>query len=145
MVIMKKFFVYAIMVLCYFASNMLCSVLNVLSANGQNLQAIALVLTIIFSAVFAFLAYYIPQKILVSEKGLRYKVLSIITMILGFMTAASTLLTVNENAELFDIFVNPQMLVLFLIALINPALIFGITLFILYKKNYRIDLSNRLK
>ncbi len=141
---MKKFLVYVIMVLCYFASNWVCTILNTISANGEGLQAIALVLTILFSVAFAFLSFYGPQKILVSDKGLRYKVLSIFTIIIGFTTGVSALTTVYENAELFDIFVHPDMLVLFLVSLINPTFIFGITLFVLYKKNYKKDLTNKL-
>ncbi len=141
---MKKFLVYVIMVLCYFASNWVCTILNTISANGEGLQAIALVLTILFSVAFAFLSFYGPQRILVSDKGLRYKVLSIFTIIIGFTTGVSALTTVYENAELFDIFVHPDMLVLFLVSLINPTFIFGITLFVLYKKNYKKDLTNKL-
>ncbi len=96
------------------------------------------------SVAFAFLSFYGPQKILVSDKGLRYKVLSIFTIIIGFTTGVSALTTVYENAELFDIFVHPDMLVLFLVSLINPTFIFGITLFVLYKKNYKKDLTNKL-
>ena len=141
---MKKFLVYVIMVLCYFASNWVCTILNTISANGEGLQAIALVLTILFSVAFAFLSFYGPQKILVSDKGLRYKVLSVFTIIIGFTTGVSALTTAYENAELFDIFVHPDMLVLFLVSLINPTFIFGITLFVLYKKNYKKDLTNKL-
>ena len=141
---MKKFLVYLIMVLCYFASNWVCTILNTISANGEGLQAIALVLTILFSVAFAFLSFYGPQKILVSDKGLRYKVLSIFTIIIGFTTGVSSLTTVYENAELFDVFVHPDMLVLFLVSLINPTFIFGITLFVLYKKSYKKNLTNKL-
>ena len=140
----KKFLVYLTMILCYFASNWFCKILNLISANVENLQAVALVLTILFSVAFAFLSFYGSQKILKSEKGLRYKVLSIFTIIVGFTTGVSALTTVYENAELFDIFVNPDMLVLFLVSLINPTFIFGITLFVLHKKNYKKDLTNRL-
>lgn len=141
---MKKFLTYLTMILCCFASNWFCTILNLISANGQNLQAVALVLTILFSIAFAILSFYGPQKILKSEKGVRYKALSIFTIIVGFTTAVSALTTVYENAELFDIFVHPDMLVLFLISLINPTFIFGIALFVVYKKNYKKDLTNKL-
>ena len=134
---MKKFLIYTVMILCYFASNLFCTILNSISANGENIQAVALVLTILFSVAFAFLSFYTPQKILKSDEGVRYKILSIFTIIIGFTTGVSALTSVYENAELIDLFVNPYMLVLFLVSLINPTFIFGITLFILYKKNYK--------
>lgn len=141
---MKKFLVYVIMILCYFASNWACTIFNMFSANGGVIQVIALLLTIIFSIGFAFLSFYGPQKILLSEKGLRYKVLSIFTIIMGVITAMSAIKIVNENAELFDIFTQPDMLVLLLLSLLNPAFIFGVTLFIFYRKSYKKDLTNRL-
>lgn len=141
---MKKFLVYIIMILCYLASNLVCTIINTISANGKSLQIMALALTILFSIVFAFLAFYGPQKILVSDKGLRYKVLSIFTIIIGFITGVSALTSVYENAELFDIFVHPDMLVLFVISLINPTFVFGIALFVSYKKHYKKDLKNKL-
>ena len=132
------------MILCYFASNWFCTILNLISANRNNLQAVVLILTILFSIAFAFLSFYGSQKVLKSEKGLRYKVLSILTIIVGFTTGVSALTKAYENAELFDVFIHPDMLVLFLVSLINPTFIFGIALLLLYKKNYKKDLTNKI-
>ena len=133
---MKKFLIYLIMIICYLVSNWMCEILNILSANYINLQAVALVLTILCSVALSFVSFYVPQKILTSGNGLRYKLLSLFTMIIGFTSGVSSLTTVYENIELFDIF-RPLIFFSLLVFLINPTFIFGIILFVLYKKNYK--------
>lgn len=141
---MKKFLVYVIMVLCYFASNLVCSISNTLSSNEEGMQILALVITLISSIAFAFLSFYGPQKIFSSERGLRYKVLSIFSIVIGMIKGISAVTAVDENAELFNIIVQPDMLFLLIVSLLNPAFIFGITLFVLYKKNYKGSDVNRI-
>ena len=141
---MKKWGLYIIMILCYFASNIACNALNMLAQSGGMLMLIiTLILTIIFSIAFAFLSFYIPQKIRVSEKGLRYKVMSVITLIIGIALVLSVIATINENIGLTNIF-NPYILLSILLSLLNPAFIFGITLFILYRSHYKNNLINKL-
>ena len=142
---MKKASVYIIMVLCYIASNITCSLLNMLSQDsGIPMMITTLILSLIFSAAFAFLAFYIPQKLLASEDGMRYKVMSIIAIIIGSVMALSVIAAVNGNAGLTSILTNPYLLLLLLLSLLNSAFIFGITLFILYKKHYKKDWTHRL-
>lgn len=133
---MKRVAACVLLVFCYFFANLCCSLFNYLSTYGMILNSISLILTILLSIGIAFLSFILSQKISYSSKGLRYKILSIFTMIIGIITAIGTLTTVNENAKMFDLITNPKMLLMFLMLLLNPTFIFGVVLFILYKNKY---------
>ena len=141
---MKKFLAYALMVLCYWFPNIISTVLNSLYSTA-GAMIISFVITVMSGVLFAFTAFYVPQKFVPSENGLRYKVLSIFAILCGVVAAVSAMRIIDENATLFDIFVSIDMLGFMLAALLNTAFIFGVTLFVLYKRNYKNDRKNSIE
>ena len=65
--------------------------------------------------------------------------MSVITLIIGIALILSVIANINENIGLTNIF-NPYILLSILLSPLNPAFIFGITLFILYRSHYKNNL-----
>lgn len=134
---MKKFLAYVLMILFYFTSNTICNLLNAFYYGSIGIMILSLALTVISSAILGYLSFRIPEKITCSEHGLRYKVFSILTLIIGVTTSISALSEAYPGIEMYQIFNNLDALAFFLVSLINPMFIFGITLFVFYKRNYK--------
>ena len=141
---MKKFFAYAIIFVFHYIPGIICGILNVFSQNNMIIGIISLILTVALCILFANLTFKVSQNLSPSVKGLRYKVYSIYTILLGFTTGINAFTSVYKDAELIDIFTHPNMLGLFLVSLVNTAFIFGVSLFTIYKMNYKKDLINKL-
>ena len=136
---MKKISTYIIIVLFCSLSNLFYTVLNSITHNFIT-AIIGLLLMIAVSIGLGYLSFYVSQKISYSLNGIRYKVFSIFSMFMGIISGVNTVTELFPNYELVDVIINFDALITLISSLINPMLIFGVTLFIKYRSCYK---SNR--
>ena len=84
----------------------------------------------------AIAGFYASQYFSLSEKGLRYKIICIFFAFLGSETLLSILGSLVEETNIIFIFFKPEIMLIALLSLFDTYLVFAITLFVLYRKNY---------
>lgn len=137
MKILRKLLAYLIMLLCIGISNSVITMIGYIIPINNFTRVIILVLYAILIVVFAFVGFKLPQVISPSEEGLRYKVISMFTIITGSFASFSKFLDLRQVDTLIDIFTDFGNLFIFLICFLNAHFVYGITMLILYKINYK--------
>lgn len=99
----------------------------------EDLLVPAYIISGISSVAFAILGYYIPQLIFRSKKGLRYMVMSGINFAAGIVFFLRILLSaITDSPMSFYYYI-----FLTIVSILNYLIVYGVTMLILYKINYK--------
>ena len=97
---------------------------------------LAIIMSTPLTIALAIAGFYASQYFSLSEKGLRYKIICIFFAFLGSETLLSILGSLVEETNIIFFYAKPEVLLLALLSMFDTYLVFAITLFVLYRKNY---------
>ncbi|MBQ7118607.1 MAG: hypothetical protein IJO09_00180 [Oscillospiraceae bacterium] len=140
-----KLLSYLTLVACYLFSNFMSIGFNQMYYEGRLAIAIVVILCISTSVGFAILGFYASNKFVVSDEGLRYKVISIFAMFIGVISGIGQFTSIFPNVELFEALMDSQMALALFLSLINSAFVFGICLFVVFKMKYKKQEKVKIK
>lgn len=98
---------------------------------------LAIIISALLSIALAIAGFYASQYFSLSEKGLRYKIICIFFTIKGSETLLYFASSFVREINLIFFFAKPEVILLALLSLFDTYLVFAITLFVLYRKNYK--------
>ena len=137
MKVFKRIVAWLILCLCVVFPNILIALIGYILPTSYFSNIAILIIYLILIVAFAFVGFNLSQVISLSKGGLRYKVIAIFTIIIGSLAGFSKFLELSQIDSLSEIFTNFGNLFIFLICFLNAHFIYGITMLILYKNNYK--------
>ncbi len=130
----KKDFAFSVLILFGIISIFTGSIIEVLF---EDKNLLAIFVSTILTIALAIAGFYASQYFSLSEKGLRYKIVCIIFAIKGSETLLYIASSFVREINLIFFFAKPEVILLALLSLFDTYLMFAITLFVLYQKNYK--------
>ena len=133
----KRIVAWLVLCLCVVIPNILITLIGYILPTSYFSYMAILIIYLILIVAFAFVGFHLSQVISLSKSGLRYKVIAIFTIIIGSLGGFSKFLDLRQVDTLIEIFTNLGNLLMFFVCFLNALTIYGVTMLILYKNNYK--------
>ena len=137
MKVFKRIVAWLILCLCVVFPNILIALIGYILPTSYFSNLAILIIYLILIVAFAFVGFHLSQVISLSKSGLRYKVIAIFTIIIGSLAGFSKFLELSQIDSLSEIFTNFGNLLMFFVCFLNALTIYGVTMLILHKHNYK--------